>query len=134
MYTYTHTISINHSLEKPQIGEEVGLLGGAFSHQGLQGKARAQPGAAPVPPGGRLTLRPGVGPGCRQEERQAEAAAEPERRHGRAGPPSAAAAAAVAAAGVLPGASPLGAFPLRSAVLSFSWIRWFYRLFYLTQS
>lgn len=66
-------------------------------------------------------LRPGVGPGCRQEERQAEAAAEPERRHGRAGPPSAAAAAAVAAAGVLPGASPLGAFPLRSAVLSFSW-------------
>lgn len=43
-------------------------------------------------------LRPGVGPGCRQEERQAEAAAEPERRHGRAGPPSAAAAAAVAAA------------------------------------
>lgn len=79
-------------------------------------------------------LRPGVGPGCRQEERQAEAAAEPERRHGRAGPPSAAAAAAVAAAGVLPGASPLGAFPLRSAVLSFSWIRWFYRLFYLTQS
>lgn len=30
--------------------------------------------------------RPGVGPGCRQEEREAEAAAEPERRHGQAGP------------------------------------------------
>lgn len=33
-----------------------------------------------------LTWRPGVGPGRRQEEREAEAAAQPERRHGRAGP------------------------------------------------
>ena len=54
------------------------------SRSARQGQFPAQ-GCA-VPSGKGLTWRPGVGPGCRQEEREAEAAAEPERRHGQAGP------------------------------------------------
>lgn len=69
----------------------MGILGGAFGQLGVHRKARSQPGAATFAPGSQLTFPPGGGPGGRQEQREAEAAAQPERGHGRAcGAPSAA--------------------------------------------
>ena len=86
---------MNHPLEEPHRAEEEGALrrflqSGAPrrcvqpSRSAGQGRFPAQ-GCA-VFSGKGLTWRPGVGPGCRQEEHEAEAAAEPERRHGQAGP------------------------------------------------
>lgn len=71
---------------------------------------------------GALTFPPGDGLSCGQQERDTEAAAEPERRHGWAerAPPL---------------RVPVGRAPsLRPAVPSFSLDQVFYRLFYLTQS
>lgn len=82
---------------------------------------------------------PGGGPGSRQEQREAKAAAQPESRHGRAGPAGPGGRQAHCPLlqllqGSLPGTWQLVVLTLRSSVLSFSLIRWFYRLFYLTQS
>lgn len=64
--------------------------------------------ALPGFPSAIADFPPGGGPGCMQEEPEAEAAAEPERGHGRAGP---------GLREVLPGAS--AGTSLRSAVPSF---------------
>lgn len=65
---------------------------------------------------GALTFPPGGSLGCGQQERDTEAAAEPERRHGRA---------SLRRWGCLLGAESVPSFFLDQV---------FYRLFYLTQS
>lgn len=131
------------SLEKPQWGWQGG--GGSSerfwakwapskvhsaSLSAQNGQSAAQ--GCELPSWNRLTFPPEGGPGGRQEQ-DAEAAAEPERGHGRAGPGR---ARRPLLQGSLPGA-PGGRwwFSLCTPVVpSFSSIRWFYRLFYLTQS
>ena len=133
----TCNTTVNHPLEEPHRAEEEGSLR-RFLQRGAprrcvqpsrsagQGRFPAQ-GCA-VFSGKGLTWRPGVGPGCRQEEHEAEAAAEPERGHGQAGPRR------PPLQGSCPAPRRWELFTLLSAVPSFSLIRWFYRLFYLTHS